>query len=149
MLSGEDFGRTKLGVRNSYCSSLRVNRLDWKRASLFRELTEYYRGLIALRKRQPGLCDKGSQASRRIKEIVSPMRGAGAIRLDNRGKGAKYSELMILINTAKEPCTLALPNGNWDILVDGQSSFLWKRPKSIFGEAEAAPGSALVLGLKG
>ena len=77
------------------------------------------------------------------------MRGAGAIRLDNQGKGSKYSELMILINTAKEPCTLALPNGNWDILVDGKSSFLWKRPKSIFGEADAAPGSALVLGLRG
>ena len=76
------------------------------------------------------------------------MRGAGAIRLDNRGKGTKYSELMILINTADAPCALALPQGNWDVLVDGRSSFLWKRPASVFGEAEAAPKTALVLGLR-
>ena len=148
MLSGEDFGRTKLGVRNSYCSPLRINRLDWKRASKFRELTEYYRGLIALRKRLPGLCDKRSQARRRIMEIVEPMRGAGAIRLDNRGKGAKYKELMILINTANEPCALALPEGRWDVLVDDTSSFLWKRPRSVSGEVEAEPVSALVLGCR-
>jgi len=149
MLSGEDFGRTKHGVRNSYRSPLSINRLDWKRASKFRELTEYYRGLIALRKKQPGLCDKRSQARKRLKEIVSPMRGAGAIRLDNRGKGAKYAELMILINTADAPCSLALPAGEWDILADGQSSFLWKHPQAVSGEAEAGPASALVLGLKG
>ena len=148
MLSGEDFGRSKLGIRNSYRSPRRINRLDWKRASKFRELTEYYRGLIALRKRLPGLCDKSEQARVRLMEIVSPMRGAGAIRLDNRGKGTKYSELMILINTADAPCALALPQGNWDVLVDGRSSFLWKRPASVFGEAEAAPKTALVLGLR-
>jgi len=148
MLSGEDFGRTKHGVRNSYRSSLRINRLDWKRCSKFRELTEYYRGLIALRKTLPGLCDKSEQARSRIREIVSPMHGAGAIRLDNRGKGAKYREVMILVNTAEAPCSLALPQGDWDILADGESSFLWKKPRSIFGEAEAAPVSALLLGLR-
>ncbi len=148
MLSGEDFGRTKHGVRNSYRSPLSINRLDWKRASRFRELTEYYRGLIALRKKLPGLCDKRPQARGRLMEIVSPIRGAGAIRLDNRGKGTKYSEIMILINTVQQPCTLALPQGEWDILVDGQSSFLWKKPQSVFGEAEAAAGTALILGLK-
>lgn len=146
MLSGEDFGRTKLGVKNSYRSSMRVNRLDWKRASRFRELTEYYRGLIALRKTLPGLCDKGAQAHRRITEVFSPMRGAAAIRLDNRGKKSRYSELMILINTAQEPCSLALPEGEWDILLDSGSSFLWKKPKSISGEAEASGVSALMLG---
>ena len=148
MLSGEDFGRTKYGVRNSYRSPLRINRIDWKRASRFRELTEYYRGLIALRKTLPGLCDKSAQAHTRIREVVSPMRGAGAIRLDNRGKKTKYRELMILVNTTDDPCTLALPEGQWDILVDDTSSFLWKKPRSISGEADAAPLSALLLGLR-
>ena len=148
MLSGEDFGRTKLGERNSYRSSLRINKIDWKRASKFKELTEYYRGLIALRKTLPGLCDKSEQAEKRIKEVISPMHGAGAIRLDNTGKGARYSELMILVNTAKEPCTLTLPQGQWETLVDDQSSFLWKRPTKVCGEVEAAPVSALLLGLR-
>ncbi|MBR4040092.1 MAG: type I pullulanase [Clostridia bacterium] len=146
MLSGEDFGRTKLGVRNSYRSSLGVNRLDWKRCSRFRDLTEYYRGLIALRKTLPGLCDKSARAHSRLTEVVSPMRGAAAIRLDNRGAKSRYDELMILVNTADTPCALALPQGEWDILADGESSFLWKKPKSISGEAEAPGISVLLMG---
>ena len=104
--------------------------------------------MIALRKTLPGLCDKSEQAEKRIKEVISPMYGAGAIRLDNSGKGAKYRELMILINTAKEPCVLALPEGEWDILADDTSSFLWKKPQKVSGEAEAAPVGALLLGLR-
>ena len=146
MLSGEDFGRTKLGVRNSYRSSLRVNRLDWKRCSRFRDLTEYYRGLIALRKQLPGLCDKSAQAGGRLKESFSPAHGAAAIRLDNAGKGSRYSELMILINTADAPCTMMLPEGEWAALVDGTSSLLWKKPHGVCGEVQAEPVSALVLG---
>ncbi|MBQ4265625.1 MAG: type I pullulanase [Clostridia bacterium] len=146
MLSGEDFGRTKLGVRNSYRSSLRVNRLDWKRASRFRELTEYYRGLIALRKTLPGLCDKREQARDRITEVAGPERGTAAIRLDNRGKGSKYSELMILVNTTQEHCSLALPEGVWNLLVDGESSLRWKRPIPVTGEADMAPVSLMLLG---
>jgi len=146
MLSGEDFGRTKLGVRNSYRSSLRVNRLDWKRASRFRELTEYYRGLIALRKTLPGLCDKSELARNRITEVAGPVRGTAAIRLDNRGKGSKYSELMILVNTTQERCSLALPEGEWNLLVDGESSFCWKRLIRIAGEADVAPVSLTLLG---
>ena len=146
VLSGEDFGRTKLGVRNSYRSSLRVNRLDWKRASRFRELTEYYRGLIALRKTLPGLCDKSEQAKNRITEVAGPVRGTAAIRLNNRGRGSKYSELMILVNTTQERCSLALPEGEWNLLVDGESSFCWKRPIRFAGEADVAPVSLMLLG---
>lgn len=146
MLSGEDFGRTKLGVRNSYCSSLRVNQLDWRRAGRFHELTEYYRGLIALRKTLPGLCDKSAQAERRLVEVAEPVRGAAAIRLDNRGNGAKYADLMILANTTQEKCSMALPQGEWELLLDGESSMRWKHPVSIVGEADVEPVSLMLLG---
>lgn len=66
MLSGEEFGRTKEGVEDSYCSPLSINRLDWERAYENADLVEYYRGLIALRKRLPGLCDKSEQAVKRM-----------------------------------------------------------------------------------
>lgn len=51
--SGEEFGRTKYGNDNSYRSPSMGNALDWGRRDRFRELLEYYKGLIALRKRLP------------------------------------------------------------------------------------------------
>ncbi len=40
--------------------------LDWRRSLRFGELLDYYKGLIALRKSLPGLCDKSSRAAERI-----------------------------------------------------------------------------------
>ena len=64
MLSGEEFARTKDGHENTYNSPISLNRLDWKRAYKYEELSTFYEGLIALRKQLPGLCDKSETAGR-------------------------------------------------------------------------------------
>lgn len=61
-LSGEEASRTKGGLENSYNAPIEINRLDWNRMYEQYELVEYYSGLIALRKRLPGLCDKSKDA---------------------------------------------------------------------------------------
>jgi len=131
MLSGEDFARTKLGVRNTYRSSLRINRLDWKRLVRFRDLAEYYRGLILLRKQLPGLCDKRETAQHRVLEANEIAPGAAAVMLDNAGEASKYQQLLILVNTRNNECTVHLPDGEWMLLCDGESSFCWKKPKAV------------------
>ncbi len=149
MLSGEEFGRTKQGIRNSYRSPVAVNRMDWARAAQNSALVEYYRGLIALRKQLPALCDKSILAGERLfaAEDIAP--GAAMIRLDNRGEGSRYSELCLVFNTSDARVPLALPEGEWNILADGESSFLWETGMTVSGGAQAEPGSCLILGKKG
>jgi len=146
MLSGEEFARTKAGVRNTYKTTLRINRMDWKRAHRKRELTEYYRGLIALRKMLPGLCDKSEAACRRVKAHDDIAPGAGYVLLCNRGGGSAYDTLLLAVNTARQACCFALPPGEWHVLADGASSMRWKDPSVISGEAQIQPVSALILG---
>ena len=74
--AGEEFGRTKLGDENSYCAPPELNMLDWSRAAEYSELVEYYRGLIRLRKKLPGLCEQ------------IPLRG-GADRLPGNPQGGR------------------------------------------------------------
>ena len=72
-LAGEEFGRTKGGIKNSYCSSSEVNKLDWSRAWKNHGLVDYYRGLIVLRMQMPGIQDKSPNAHQRVlwmKELV-------------------------------------------------------------------------------
>lgn len=147
MLSGEDFGRTKLGMRNSYNAPLRINRLYWRRTVRFRDLAAYYRGLIALRKQLPCLCDKGERAGERLLEVAEITPRAAAVRLDNGGADSRWAQILLAVNTDGEACTLSLPQGRWSVLCDGESSFLWKKPKAAEGETMLAPVSMTVFGL--
>lgn len=51
--AGEEFLRTKFGHDNTYNVSADLNKMDWKRAYKNRDVVEYYRKLIALRKAHP------------------------------------------------------------------------------------------------
>ena len=48
--AGEEFGRTKSGDENSYRSGDNVNKIDWNRVGTYANMTNYYQGMIAIRK---------------------------------------------------------------------------------------------------
>ena len=50
ILAGEEMARTKHGDHNSYKSPLSVNAIDWNRAKKYKNLVNYYKGLIKIRK---------------------------------------------------------------------------------------------------
>ena len=145
MLSGEEFGRTKLGVKNSYKSPVALNRMDWQRCYENRSLVDYYRGLIALRQQLPGLQDKSAAAAQRVLDVCQVAQNAAAIRLDN-GKDSPWPEVLMCFNASRQEVTINLPQGSWAILADGESSRLWQNPQAITGQATVQPMAALILG---
>lgn len=147
LLAGEEFGRTKGGIRNSYCSSSEVNMLDWSRAWKNRKLVEYYRGLISLRQQLPGLRDKSQDAHLRIRDTYQIAPDCVAAWVDNRGADSKWEKLLLIFNCSAETVQSQKPTGSWQILADGESSFLWK--KKIFAEdnLSIAPYTAVILGM--
>ncbi len=48
--AGEEYGRTKEGIGDSYNSAPQINQLDWRRTWEMEDLVRYYQKLIALRK---------------------------------------------------------------------------------------------------
>lgn len=122
--AGEEFGRTKGGEGNSYCSSPEVNMLQWERTVAYGELVDYYRGLIRLRKRLPGLCDKSASAAERITDRRIHGEGVVSFRVDNRTAdgGGEWEELFVIYNASSGNCTVALPEGKWEILADGNEA---------------------------
>ena len=145
-LSGEEFARTKNGEENTYNASVELNRLDWERAYEYQELRQYYQGLIALRKQLPGLCDKSEEAWKRISGQWKE-EGTVGFLVDNRDEAqtSPWKKLLIIYNRTEETVKRDLPEGKWEILLNGENSFLWKDPKTT-QKAEAAPVSALILG---
>jgi len=145
-LSGEEAARTKLGDSNSFVSSPELNQLDWERIYEYGELLSYYRGLIAFRKRIPGLTDKSPEAGRRIfaKRILAE--GCLQFCVDNK-ECEKWDVLTVGYNSTDSVREVELPPGEWETLVDENSSWLWKKAVAA-EEANLPPMSVRVFGRK-
>ena len=146
LLSGEEFARTKQGLKNTYAASAEINRLDWSRAWANRELVDYYKGLIALRMRLPGLRDKSPGAAARVLSVTAPAENCAAVLLDNSGEGSVWQRLLLAYSASREAVSLALPRGKWEILADAESSFAWREPAAAEDTVRLEPVSALILG---
>lgn len=146
--AGEEFGRTKGGIKNSYCSSAEVNRIDWERAWENRELVDYYRGLIALRKQLPGVTDLSSSAYERLLWVENEGEHCAVASIDNRGGHSPWDQLLLVYNCGDEPMEYETPECTWQVLVDGESAFRWQEEVQI-GNRFTIPGqSAMILGLR-
>ena len=148
LLAGEEFGRTKQGLQDSFNAPADLNRLDWTRAwtGPWRQLAEYYQGLMALRKQLPALCDKSEAAPRRLLGAWRPGRQCAAFLLDN--KGHSHWDQLLLIYNAGRARPAPLPAGQWQLLADADSSTLWTeaQPTLLQDQAELPESGALILG---
>ncbi len=118
--AGEEFGRTKFGDENSFRSAPEVNMLRWEQTVPFRELVEYYKGLIALRKNLPGLYDKSAKAFERISGQTIHREGVVSFLVDNRDPASDcpWDTLFVAYNASGAACCIKLPKGDWEILAD-------------------------------
>lgn len=65
--AGEEFARTKKGDDNSFESPNEINQLDWSRIRLFQGLTDYYKGLMQIRKTYAPFHDSTNNAINKMK----------------------------------------------------------------------------------
>ena len=145
-LAGEEFGRTKNGVKNSYQSDPWTNQLDWRRAWDNRELVDYYRGLIALRMQLPCLQDKSTEAVGHISSDADLAYNCSGVSLKNDGENEKWDKILLIFNCDGNPQQIDLPHGKWQVLVNDVSSFCWQDNKILEKTATLPPVSALILG---
>lgn len=146
-LSGEEFARTKDGMEDSFNAPIALNRLDWEKAWENRELVKYYKGLIALRRQLPGLCDKSAKAADRIHDVVKE-ENAVSFFVDNRTEDAnvRWQTLKVVYNSSRIPRAVELEGSGWTILCDGTDSRLWEAERPTQGKICIAPQSVLILG---
>lgn len=150
MQAGEEFGRTKLGEGNSYCSPSEINMLQWSRAVEFADMVDYYKGLIRLRKCLPGLCDKSASAAERIREKGTSKEGVVSFMVDNRVSGHEtcWEELCVVYNTTGEEYSIVLEEGAWEILADDKEADCRQEVESARKGVKVQPHSGMLLGKK-
>ena len=146
-LSGEEFARTKNGMEDSFNAPITLNRLDWTKAWENHELVEYYRGLIGLRSRLPGLCDKSARGPERISGMKRS-EGLVSFILDNRSADGseRWDCVKIIYNSSRAVRPVSAGGGDWEILCNGEDSSLWEGHHPAEKGLMIAPQSVLILG---
>lgn len=119
---------------NSYEKDNETNWLNWDHKELNRELVDYYRGLISLRKSHPEFRRSGPED---FEFLETGDRVAVAYVL--REKFA-----VIMNGSGEEDLALTLPDGRWQIVVD-QESVILEGKGDITGEVRVPPTSGMVL----
>ncbi|MBQ7067260.1 MAG: type I pullulanase [Lachnospiraceae bacterium] len=144
--AGEEFARTKNGIGDSYKTESAINQLDWNRACEYKDLTDYYKGLLAIRKHFQAFTSKESKiVNNFIFENTNPEE---AIVFTVKGTGAEedwWDELFIIYQNEEKDKNFKLAEGNWQLLCDG-TSCIPKGIKSLEKEILAKGKAVTILG---
>lgn len=142
---GEELYRSKQHEENSYRSPDAVNAIDWTLKSRYRDLFDYYRGLIALRRAHPAFCLGSAEAVREHLEFLPAGECVVAFRLKEVGGIDPSRSIVVVLNGSRETAQVALPEADYTVLAaDGRID-----PDGLgrihAASVEVAPVSATIL----
>lgn len=118
--AGVDFLRTKDGVENSYNSPDAINQIDWSRKNEHREVFDYFRELIDIRKSHPAFRMTTTKAiQENLKFLDTEDENLVAYTLNGAAVGDSWKRILVSFNGKDQAQGVEVPEGNWKIIVDG------------------------------
>ena len=135
---------------NSYKSPDSINSIKWDTLSdpMYQDVEDYYTGLIAFRREHPALrMTTAQEVSEKITQLPDLDFNVLGFHIAKDANG-EQNELVIVFNPNAEATTVALPEGSWDIHINGEDAGT-RALATAEGTVEVAPISAMVLVLPG
>ncbi len=150
MFAGEEIFRDKKGVHNSYKSPDSINAIDWNNKEKYRDLFDYYKEMIALRKAHPAFRMTTAEdiAKHLVFDKIDSSKSPNLISysLQDHANGDEWKEIKVVLNGASYPQTVNVKSGDWKIVAkDGKISSSESLGVTRGGKIELAPYSALIL----
>lgn len=146
IFAGEEVNRDKKGVHNSYNAPDSINAIDWNQKKQYRDLFDYYKGLINLRKLHPAfrMTTAEDVAKNLVFDNVSEPNFI-SYSLKNNANGDSWAEIKVVLNGATKENTVEIPAGDWKIVVKDGKVDEAGLGQSKGGTLTIAPRSALIL----
>ncbi|MBP5185156.1 MAG: type I pullulanase [Lachnospiraceae bacterium] len=146
LMSGEEMLRTKKNAdgslnENSYNAGDSVNALDYSTLSdaAYKNVNDYYKGLIAFRKAHADLRQTDpAVVDQTVKRVDGT--GDGVVAMQISGE----EQIFVIFNANKETVETELPEGRWNICVNGEKAGT-ETIKTVSGKVKVAGISAMVL----
>jgi pullulanase len=139
---GSDLARTKGGNHNSYDAGDAVNDFGWSRKAAHLDIHGYAAGLVRLRRAHPAfrMADDAM-----VREALAFLPGDApvAFELDGRPSGDAWERILVAYNGNPTEAALALPAGEWTVVVDATRAGV-EPLATVRGGATLAPYSMFV-----
>lgn len=116
--AGTEFLRSKQGVENSYKSPDSINAIDWSLKTQNKAVFDYVKALVAMRRAHPAFrLTTAAQVARLIQfeENLPPQ--MVAYTLNGAAVKDPWKKIWVAFNGSKEPMSIALPNGSWQLAI--------------------------------
>lgn len=146
LFAGDEMMRNKKGVRNSYNAPDDVNTIDWKNKAVYRELFDYVRLLIAMRKAHPCFRLGTAEKVRQHIEFLDAPPHTVAFCIKGKPEGESWSNTIVILNGGRGLAKVNVPPGDYKVVCrDGVMA-----PNDGAGglkgdEVLVAPHSALII----
>lgn len=153
MQAGEEMLRSKVTAdgeydSNSYSSGDEVNAIRWENLAdeAYANVYEYYKGLIAFRKAHGVLrLSSAEDVKAAITPQDNPAENVVAFDIAGGVNGETAEEMYVVFNANSEAVDVTIPDGDWNVYINGEKAGTKVLDKVSGGKASVEPISALVL----
>lgn len=119
--AGVEMMRTKDGEENSFKSPDSINRLDWARKSQYKDVYNYFKSLVQLRKNHPAFRMTSNQMiTNRLEFLDMPESNLVAYTISDNANGDSWENILVVLNGNTSYKTVDIPEGEWKIVLDGE-----------------------------
>ncbi len=117
IFAGDEVMRNKKGVHNSFNSPDSINTIEWRNKTEYKEVFEYVKGLIALRKGHPAFRMGDGDMVRKHLEFL-PVEGENvvAFMLKDNANGDEWKNIIVVLNGRRETVKVSVPEGEYTVV---------------------------------
>lgn len=147
LFAGDEVMRSKQGVANSYNRGDSINAINWGLKTVHRDVFDYVKGMIALRKGHPAFRMGNPDLIRRHLEFIHvPATNVVAFRLKGNPCGDHWLNTIVILNARTEPIKVQIPDGKyWVACRDGRVDLVLGLGVIQGNEVTVSPVSALII----
>ena len=145
--AGDEMLRTKKGISNSYKSADEINAIQWKNKTTYREVFDYIKGLIAMRKAHPAFrLGSASLIRSHIEFFKTSSSDVVAYKITGRPNNETWNNIIVIYNAKSEVTSVKIPEGTYTVacgdgLIDWQNGLGTVKGNLV----SVAPRSTLIL----
>ena len=141
--AGTEFLRSKQGVENSYKSPDEINAIDWSLKSENKDVFDYIKGLIELRKKHPAFrMSAAEQIRKNLLFFEKQESGIVGYELNGAEVGDSWKKIQVWFNGSGEEKTVNTGREKWTSIVKDN---LFEKKDNLTGSIKLKPYSCTIL----
>ena len=141
--AGDEIMRDKNGVKNSYCSPDSINVINWNLKNENKDVFNYIKGLIAMRKSHPAFRLAEAEKVYRHLDFLPTKEGVVAFCLKGKINGETWQNIIVVLNASSERVKIDVPEGMYRVVchdgeINASKGLFFMNGKQISAEAHSA-----------